>query len=65
MKHIVLDGKAYSWRQILEIRKEQRRAARSQEQPTLFELREDSRPPSQQSASGRYLEPTLFDGVKS
>jgi len=30
-------------------------------QPTLFELKEDARPPAQRSAAGRYAEPTLFD----
>ena len=30
-------------------------------QPTLFELREDARPMTQRSATGRYLEPSLLD----
>jgi len=37
---INLDGKRYAWRDLAQKRKEQRRAARSQ-QPALFELRED------------------------
>ena len=32
-------------------------------QPVLFDLREDIRPPSQQTASGRYAEPSLLDGI--
>jgi hypothetical protein len=37
---IDLEGKRYAWRDLAQKRKEQRRAARSQ-QPALFELRED------------------------
>jgi hypothetical protein len=29
-------------------------------QPTLFELREDHRPPGERSAAERYREPSLF-----
>jgi hypothetical protein len=32
------------------------------EQPTLFPLKEDCRPQTQKTASGRYEEPTLFEG---
>jgi hypothetical protein len=56
---IVIDGKRYAWRDILRLRREQRKAAR-QPQPTLFELKEDRRPQSQRSAGGRYSEPLLF-----
>jgi hypothetical protein len=40
--------------------KEQREAARRAEQPPLFELRDDSRPPTERTATGRYREPSLF-----
>ena len=30
------------------------------EQPTLFDLREDHRPPSERNAAERYCEPSLF-----
>ena len=30
------------------------------EQPTLFELREDHRPPGERNAAERYCEPSLF-----
>jgi hypothetical protein len=59
-RFIELDGKKWLWRDILKMRREQRKVAR-REQPTLFELREDSRPKSQRSADGRLSEPTLFD----
>jgi hypothetical protein len=58
-KFIVIDGKRYLWREILQLRRDQRKAAR-QPQPTLFELRDDSRPASQRTAEGRFTEPTLF-----
>ena len=56
---IDIDGKRYAWRDLAEKRKEQRRAARTQ-QPALFELREDCRPRTERTAAGRYLEPSLF-----
>jgi hypothetical protein len=59
-RYIVIDGKRYPWRNILALRRQQRRPTLPQ--PTLFELQEDARPASQRSAAGRYAEPTLFDG---
>ena len=59
--HFILDGRAYSWRQLCELRHQQlaaRRAAQPR-QLALFELREDSRPASQRNAAGRYAEPIL------
>ncbi len=59
----MLDGHAYSWRQLCESRRQQLdtiRAARGT-QPALFELRDDHRPPSQRSASDRYAQPGLLD----
>lgn len=58
-KFIVIDGKRYLWREILQLRREQRKAARKP-QLSLFELKEDSRPASQRTAEGRFTEPTLF-----
>lgn len=56
---IVIDGKRYLWRDILKLRREQRKAAR-QHQLTLFELKDDSRPATQRTPEGRFTEPTLF-----
>jgi hypothetical protein len=56
---IVIDGKRYAWRDILRLRRDQRKAMRHA-QLTLFELKHDRRPASQQTADGRYEEPTLF-----
>lgn len=56
---IVIDGKRYLWRDILKLRRDQRKAAR-QPQLSLFELKDDSRPASQRTAEGHYSEPMLF-----
>jgi hypothetical protein len=60
MRYIEIEGKKYPWRDLLKLRREQKKAAR-QAQPALFELKEDSRPQSQRSPSSRYEEPSLFD----
>jgi hypothetical protein len=59
-RYIIIAGKRYAWRDILALRREQWQP--SLPQPTLFELKEDTRPASARTAAGRYLEPTLFDG---
>jgi hypothetical protein len=59
MRYIEIDGKKYAWRDLLKLRREQRKAAR-QAQPALFDLKEDNRPQTQRSASSRYEEPMLF-----
>ena len=56
---IIIEGKRHLWHEILKLRREQRKAAR-QPQPTLFEMKDDSRPASQRTAEGRYSEPMLF-----
>ena len=58
-KFIVIEGKRIAWRDLLKLRREQRRQARSA-QLTLFELKEDARPHAERTASGRYHEPSLF-----
>jgi hypothetical protein len=59
-KFIEIEGKRYAWADILSMRREQLKALRSP-QLTLFQLRDDSRPAAQKTASGRYESPTLFD----
>jgi hypothetical protein len=56
---VEIDGKRYLWRDILKLRQEQRMQSR-EKQLTLFELKDDRRPATQTSASGRYEQPTLF-----
>ena len=55
---VYIDGRRYLWRDLVELR-------RAQAQPrakhlSLFELREDHRPPGERSAAERYREPSLF-----
>jgi hypothetical protein len=61
MRYVLIDNKRYEWKEILRLRRQQIEAERRAQQPTLFELLDDSRPPSQQTAAGRYEEPTLFE----
>jgi hypothetical protein len=61
MRYVLIDNKRYEWKEILRLRAEQIEAERRAQQPTLFDLRDDSRPPSQQTARGRYEQPTLFN----
>lgn len=59
----IIDGHAYSWRRICELRRQQVEAHRKAQarQLALFELREDCRPAMERRAAGRYCEPGLFD----
>lgn len=60
MKDIVIDGRRYEWRQIRQLRRDQINEARRTQQLQLFDLKHDARPASQQTAEGRFTEPTLF-----
>jgi plasmid replication initiation protein len=59
-RFVEIEGKRFLWRDVLRMRREQRAAHAEARQPALFELIEDWRPASERTASGRYLEPTLF-----
>jgi hypothetical protein len=58
----IVDGHAYSWQRLCELRRQQLEAWRlsQPEQPALFALKADCRPATEQTAAGRYFEPTLF-----
>lgn len=60
---IMIDGRAHSWRAILEARRTQLEAWRKAQpqQSALFDLKEDCRPQGERTAAGRYREPGLFD----
>jgi hypothetical protein len=51
---ILLDGHAYSWQQLEALRVAQPR------QLALFELKNDTRPVAERTASGRYEQPSLL-----
>ncbi len=55
---VVIDGKRYRWSDLVALRRAQ--AIPRAEQPTLFPLREDCRPPGERSAAERYEAPSLF-----
>ena len=60
---IMIAGRAYDWRAVLELRRaqlESRRAGQGR-QLALFALHEDRRPVSQRTAAGRYEEPGLLE----
>ncbi len=61
---IVIDGKLYRWKDILELRRAQLAAAGAAQasQLALFAtLHDDRRPLAERTASGRYLHPSLFE----
>jgi hypothetical protein len=57
-RFIDIDGRRYLWRDLMALRQAQ--ALPRAEQPALFELREDHRPPGERNAAERYCEPSLF-----
>lgn len=59
---IVIDGRAYSWRALCALRREQLAAwkAAYPAQPVLFEVKADSKPLPERTAAGHYREPTLL-----
>jgi len=65
LRYIEIDGKRYLWRDILELRREQRRAHSAAHQLALFDLKHDCRPSTAGTAAGRYLEPSLFDETRT
>ena len=62
---ILIDGHAYSWRQLCDLRRQQLETwqAAQPRQLALFELKVDCRPAADRTAAGRYREPSLFAGV--
>jgi hypothetical protein len=63
---LVVDGRAFSWRQISELRRQQLEAWKAAEarQLALFELKDDCRPATERTAAGRYQEPSLLDRMR-
>jgi hypothetical protein len=57
-RFIDIEGRRYLWRDLVALRQTQ--VTPRPEQPALFELREDHRPPGERSAAERYQEPSLF-----
>jgi len=59
---IIIDGRAFRWARIVEMRRQQIEAWRADQarQLALFEVKDDCRPSAERTAAGRYLEPSLF-----
>ena len=59
---LIVDGRAYSWRRLCQLRREQVEAWKKAHpgQPALFELQEDARPKAERKSAGRFREPTLL-----
>jgi len=59
---IIVDGRAFSWQRLMELRGQQLEAWKASQarQLALFERKDDSRPMASRTAAGRYREPTLF-----
>jgi hypothetical protein len=61
---IVIDGKRYRWKDILELRRAQLAAVaatRASQLPLFGMLHDDRRPSVERTAAGRYLQPGLFE----
>jgi hypothetical protein len=60
---IIIEGRSFSWQQVCAVRRQQLEAwqASQTKQLALFELKQDTRPKSECTASGRYEEPTMLD----
>jgi hypothetical protein len=59
---LIIDGRAYNWQALCELRRQQLEAWRAAQprQLALFELKNDTRPVAERTAARRYREPTLF-----
>ena len=61
---IIIEGKHYRWRDLLQMRQEQRDAAPQVRQLALFtDLPADSRPTHERTAADRYRQPTCLPGL--
>lgn len=59
---LVIDGHAFSWQRICDLRRVQLEAWRAEQvrQLALFELKDDCRRPAERTGAARYQEPSLF-----
>ena len=61
-RFVDINGRRYLWRDLVALRRAQ--AVPRAEQPALFELREDHRPPGERNAAERYQAPSLFSLIE-
>ncbi len=60
---IVIDSRAYRWRDIAELHRQQLEANKAGT-TGLVRLKKDSRPAAERTVAGRYREPTLLDALR-
>jgi hypothetical protein len=63
---IIIDGHAFSWQRLCDVRRRQLEAWKKSEarQLALFDMRTDHRPRAERCATGRYREPSLLDSLR-
>jgi hypothetical protein len=63
---LIIDGRAYSWQALCELRRQQLEAWRAAQprQLALFELKNDTRPVADRTAAGRYEQPSLLGLIR-
>jgi hypothetical protein len=63
---IIIDGHAYSWRRLCELRRRQIEDWKAAHpcQPALFEMQDDRRPAADRTAAGRFSEPSLLEWLR-
>jgi hypothetical protein len=64
---VIVDGHAFSWQRLCELRRQQleARQAAPPRQLSLFQLKDDCRPATERTAAGRYAEPTFFTAMSA
>lgn len=61
IRFVELDGKKYAWKAVVEEYRQQAKAAKTPEQPMLFEsLHLDHKPLGERTAAERFEQPNLF-----
>jgi len=64
---LVVDGHAFSWQRLCELRRQQLEAWKAEQarQLALFELKTDRRPATERTAAGRYQQPSFLSLCKA
>ena len=57
---IIIEGKHYRWRDLLQMRQEQQAAPQVRQLALFADLPADSRPMHERTAADRYRQPSLF-----
>jgi hypothetical protein len=60
LRYLELKGQRFLWSEVRTAYREQAKQVARIEQPVLFEMHDDRRPPGERTAEERYQEPSLF-----